>query len=425
MCFILLLTCMLSINSINFSLSGFIFSSLKGFIPCLLRENLHGFCPQWLYIFIPQRIYTMSTQRKLSRILPLVALFIFIPQWIYTMSTQRELSRLLPSLAFFSSLSGFIPCLLIENFHGFCPQWLCIFIPWWIYTVSLQREFSWVLPLVALYFHPSADLHCVSSKRIFTGFALSGFVFSSLSGFTPCLLRENFHGFILKGLYIFIPQGICTVSLQRELSRILPLVALYFHPSEDFYRVSLEGTITDFSPQWLYIFISQRIYIVSSQRELSRVFSSVAFFSFHPSMDLYSISSERTITDFAFSGFVFSSLTGFIPCLLRENLHGFCPQWPFIFIPLGFIQCLLREKFHGFCSQWPLFSSLEDLYHVSSERIVMGFALNGLSFSSLNGFIPCLLRENFHGFYPQWFSIYFKSLIVLSSKVPFFHFCDV
>jgi hypothetical protein len=161
---------------------------------------------------------------------------------------------------------------------------------------------------------------------------------------------------------------------------------------------------------------------VSSQRELSRVLSSVAFFSFHHSMDLYSVCLERTITDFTLSGFVFSSLTGFIPCLFRENLHGFCPQWPFIFIPLGFIQCLLREKFHGFCSQWPLFSSSEDLYHVSLERIFMSFVLNGLSFSSLKGFIPCLLRENFHGFNLQWFSIYFKSLTVLSSKGPFLSF---
>ena len=48
----------------------------------------------------------------------------------------------------------YAPCLLKENFHGFCRQWLCIFIPQWIYTMSPQREFSWILPSVVFQFHP-------------------------------------------------------------------------------------------------------------------------------------------------------------------------------------------------------------------------------------------------------------------------------
>jgi hypothetical protein len=128
----------------DFSLSGLSFSFPNGVLPCLLRENHHGFFPQWLCIFI---------------------------------------------------LSGFIPCLLRENYHGCCLQWLYIFIPQLIFTVSPQRELSRILPSLALYFHPSADLHHVSSERTFTDFTLSGFIFSSLSGFVPCLLRENFQGF--------------------------------------------------------------------------------------------------------------------------------------------------------------------------------------------------------------------------------------
>jgi hypothetical protein len=68
------------------------------------------------------------------------------------------------------------------------------------------------------------DLHRVSLERTFTDFALSGFAFSSLRGFIPYLLRENFHGFFPQWLYIFINQRIYTVSPQRELSQVLPLV---------------------------------------------------------------------------------------------------------------------------------------------------------------------------------------------------------
>jgi hypothetical protein len=41
--------------------------------------------------------------------------------------------------------------------------------------VSPQKELSRILPSVALYFHPSVDLHRVSSEKTFTGFTFSGF----------------------------------------------------------------------------------------------------------------------------------------------------------------------------------------------------------------------------------------------------------
>jgi hypothetical protein len=67
----------------------------------------------------------------------------------------------------------------------------------------------------------------------FTGFALSGFVFSFLRVFTLCLLIEKYHELFPQWLCIFIPQRIYTVSSPRELSRILPSVAFHFHPLED------------------------------------------------------------------------------------------------------------------------------------------------------------------------------------------------
>jgi hypothetical protein len=73
---------------------------------------------------------------------------------------------------------------------------------------------------------------------------------------------------------------------------------------------------------------------VSPQRELSWIFPLVAL-SFSSLVDLYHVSSERTFTDFALSGF------------------------------------------------FSIFLSPVDLYYVSSEITIMDFALNGLSFSSL------------------------------------------
>jgi hypothetical protein len=122
---------------------------------------------------------------------------------------------------------------------------------------------------------------------------------------------------------------------------------------------------------------------------------------------------------FALSGFVISLFRGFLPCLLRENYHGFCPQWLYISSLKGVTLCLLRENFTIFPLVALYFHPSEDLYPVSSERTITDFSLSGFVFSSPSRFTPCLFRENFHGFYPQWFFFYFKSSIVLSSKGPF------
>ena len=99
--------------------------------PCLLRENFHGFCPQWLFIII---------------------IIIIIP-------------------------SGFLLCLLRENFHGSCPQWLLFFyFPQWIFTMSPQKEFSWTLALSGPFiFIPKG--YRVSLESTFTKFSSSGFYF--------------------------------------------------------------------------------------------------------------------------------------------------------------------------------------------------------------------------------------------------------
>jgi hypothetical protein len=164
----------------SFSLNDFVFSSFSGFTLCLLKENFHGFCPKWLYIFIPQQICTMSLQRQLSRILPSVALYFHPLEDFYRISLEGTITDFSLSGFIFSSLRGFIPCFLRENFHGFCPQWLSFhFTTQWNYIVSAQRELSRILPSVALYFHPSQDLYHVSLERIFMDFALSGLLFSS------------------------------------------------------------------------------------------------------------------------------------------------------------------------------------------------------------------------------------------------------
>ena len=134
---------------------------------------------------------------------------------------------------------------------------------------------------------------------------------------------------------------------------------------------------------------------VSPQTKLSQILPSVALY-FHPSMDLYRVSSKRTIIDFSLSGFTFSSPCGFIPCLLRENYHEFFPQWPYIFTP-----------------QWILSVSPQREFSRILPSVVFHFHPQ---------WIPFLLRKKFHGFYPQWFSFYFKSPTVLSSKRPFILF---
>ena len=109
--------------------------------------------------------------------------FSIFSQWIFTMSPQRELSWILPSVVFFLFFpSGFSPCLLRENFHGFFPKWLLF------------------------YFSP-VDFYCIFS-------------------------RGN-HGFCLQQLYIFIPQRIFTMSTQKEQSWTFSLNGLSFSSPMD------------------------------------------------------------------------------------------------------------------------------------------------------------------------------------------------
>jgi hypothetical protein len=100
-------------------LSGFFsFIFPSGFIPCLPKENFHGFCPQWL-------------------------LFFYYPQWIFTMSPQREFSWVFALSGFFYFIfpSVFLPCLLIENFHGILPS-VALSFSSLVDTVSPQRVLS-------------------------------------------------------------------------------------------------------------------------------------------------------------------------------------------------------------------------------------------------------------------------------------------
>jgi hypothetical protein len=94
------------------------------------------------------------------------------------------------------------------------------------------------------------------------------------------------------------------VPPQRELSRILPSVALHFIPQRS-YTVSPQRELHGFFLQWLCIFIPQRICTESPQRELSRISPLVALY-FHPPADLHRVSSERTFTGFTLSGFSFT-----------------------------------------------------------------------------------------------------------------------
>jgi hypothetical protein len=137
------------------------------------------------------------------------------------------------------------------------------------------------------------------------------------------------------------------VSTQRELSRIFSSVAFHFH--------------------------SQQISTVSTQRELSRIFPLVTF-HFHPQW-ICTVSPQR-------------ELSRIVP-LMAFHFH---PQWICTVSPLRELSRILPlVAFHFFIP---------------------------------SGFISCLLRKNFHGFCPQWFFFYFKSPAILTSKGPFFYFCD-
>ena len=393
-------------------LSSVAFHFHPQWISSLLKENYHGFCSQWPFIFIPQRICIVSPQRELLRILPLVALDCYPLADLYRVFSERTFTDFaLSGFAFFFPLEDLYHVSSERTFTDFALSSFTFFIPQQVYTVSPQRELSRIFPLVALYFHPPVDLHCVSSERTITDFALNGFVFSSLRGFTLCLFKENYHGFYPQWHFHFHPSvDLYRVSLERCFTDFAPS-GFAFLSLEDLHRVSSERTMTNFSLNGPFIFILQWIYTLSPQREFSLILPSVAL-HFYLSKDLHRVSSERTITDFALNGFTFSSLRGFTPCLLRENYHGFCPQWLYIFIPQRIYTVFPQRE-----SSWILpsvalhFHHSMDFHRVSLEKTITDFALSGFVFSSLSGFLPCLLRRDYHGFCLQWPFIFISEWI--------------
>jgi hypothetical protein len=165
------------------------------------------------------------------------------------------------------------PCLLRENFHIFCPQWLFFYYyyyyPQWIFTMSPQREFSWVLSSVAsfLLFSP-VDLYRVSPKRIFMDFALNGFFsFIIPSGFSPCLLRENFHGSLpsVASFILFSPVYFYHVSLERIFMEFCPQWPFHFHPQ--WIPCLLREYFHEVFPQW-FLFYFKSPTVLSSKDSL-------------------------------------------------------------------------------------------------------------------------------------------------------------
>ena len=128
-------------------------------------------------------------------------------------------------------------------------------------------------------------------------------------------------------------------------------------------KIFTDFTLSDslFHPQWICftdftlsgsLFHSEWICSMFPQGKLSRILTSVVLY-FIPS--------------------------GFFLCFLRENFHGFFPQW-FLISSHGFVPCFLREKFHGFFHKWFFISSLVDLFHVSLEKNFTDFTLSGSFF---------------------------------------------
>ena len=127
---------------------------------------------------------------------------------------------------------------------------------------------------MAYFLFSPVDFYHVFSERTFMDFALNGFFSIFPSGFLPCLFKREPWILPSMALHFALPYRIFSMSLQ-EGTQILPSMALYFHYLEDLHRVSSERTITDFCPQWSFIFIL--VDTVSPQKELSRVLSSVVF----------------------------------------------------------------------------------------------------------------------------------------------------
>ena len=115
--------------------------------------------------------------------------------------------------------------------------------------------------------------------------------------------------------------------------------------------------------------------------------------------------------------------SGFSPCLLRENFHGFHPQWfPFLFSPEELCRVSLRGN-HGLCLQWfYILISPEDFYYVSSREnhrfclqlLYTLYFLEDLHHLSLERTFTSFTLSGFH------FHFTFKSPTILSSQGPLF-----
>ena len=144
----------------------------------------------------------------------------------------------------------------------------------------------------------------------------------------------------------------------------------------------------------------------------------MAFFHFH-SQRIFTVSlRERTITDFSLSGFPILTLEDFYRASSRENFHRFCPQWLYIFIPQriftmslrertinfnprGFLPCLLKENFHGYYPQLfsfyfksPTVLSSKDLLFYFCDAWVCGLMSIDLQMVSSIGFQSSMLKSN-------------------------------
>ena len=164
------------------------------------------------------------------------------------------------------------------------------------------------------------------------------------------------------------PQHACTISPQREFSRVLPSTASFLFSPVDFYRVSLREN-HGFCLQWLYPLHFPKGFIPCLfQREPWTLPSATLHFHFP---------------------------IGFISCLF-ERESRILPSMVFHFhFPSEFLPCLFKENFHGFLPQWILCIFIPSGYRVSSERTFMGFTFSGFSFI-LNPQQFCPPKDPFH-----------------------------
>ena len=148
----------------DFALSGFLFIFPSGFSSCLLRENFHGLCPQWLPFHFPQRIFISSHPREFSWISPSVVSFLFSPEELYMSLREGTTDFAFNGFTFCISPED-LYCVSSRGNHRFCLQWLYIFISLEdLYCVSSRRNHRFCLQrLYILYF--LRDLHRVSLRE--------------------------------------------------------------------------------------------------------------------------------------------------------------------------------------------------------------------------------------------------------------------